>query len=369
MIEATPKSNDKEENILFSPLKNEADKFFSLTNLRNDLFYSKDPRKVLEFYFSFRNVKSIIDWLENRPTGRTKIIEVEGDKDCIVIIPTANHKNDHSQRCKDKIFKGMHIIFVESGNYSDTYFSFSHSCNVGIKKALEYKPTFIVWSNDDMLKIDEPDRLRDELNGILNNRIKIVFARQRHQVSTPVRVVKFSLVGKFVLGFIRKTSLYYSIIEHLEDKFNFDHKNRFLDIFYEKILKLSLYCKFQTRFLLASTGGSPWSVLLKTVTEYINFDAFGIFRANCLNSEEETFDEKLMVQHSDQDISLRYALDNHSVSWIDYSIEGIGRATIKDTVDERLRNILADIYIDYKIRNNQYPDLMKIRNLRTFLRE
>ena len=194
VIESTQRTNNIEENGHLVKLKAENNVFFSLTTLKNDLFYSKDPKKLLQFYSTFSNAESIIDWLENRPKGRTKIIEVEGDKDCIVVIPTANHNNEYSQKCRDEIFKGMHIIFVESGNYSDPFFSFSHSCNVGLKKALEYSPTFIVWSNDDMLEHDDSERLKSELKKILNNKVKAVFAKHQHQVSTPVKVIEFNFV-------------------------------------------------------------------------------------------------------------------------------------------------------------------------------
>ena len=361
MTKTSLNSNYKEESRLFSELGTERGIFFSLATMRNDLFFSNDPGKVLEFYSSFNNVESIIDWLENRPKGRTKIIEIDGNNDCIVVIPTANHNNVHSQRCKDEIFTGMHIIFVESGNFQDPFFSFSHSCNVGLRKAMEYGPTFIVWTNDDMLKIDESDKLRDELNKISNNRIKAVFAQRRHQVSTPVKVVKFSLIGKMIQSLIRHTKLYYRFVENFDGKANFNSDKMFLNNVFEKGLKLSLYSKFHIHFLLTSSRWTLLSVLFTKVTDYMNFDAFGIIKSTYLNNAKEIFDENLIVQHSDQDFSLRFGLNKHNVSCIDYSIQGIGRSTIKDTLAERLRNVVADIYIDYKIKNNQYPDLLDFR--------
>lgn len=348
----------KEESRLFSQIEKESQLFFSLVTYRNDLLMSKNPERVLEFYRSFNNTSEIIAWLRERPKGRSKVIDIEGDNEVIVVIPTASVDNEHSQRCKNEIFKGMRIIFVESGNFGDPYFSFSHNCNVGISKALEYKPKYIIWTNDDMLKLDSAAKLRDEIDRVLDKKPIAIFARKNYQVSTPVKIVKFNFLGKILLKSIKYSKTYKIIRSNAPDTDNFVNHNAIFVNSFERYVKLSIYNKFRTRFFLSNIKFVSTSILFKKVAEYINFDAFGILRADFISDIKEVFDENIIVQHADQDLSLRFGLNPKEISWIDYSIKGIGRATIKDNTSERLRSILADIYIDHKIRNNEYPNLI-----------
>ena len=121
--------------------------FFSLVNYRNILLTSNDPKKILEFYNGFDNRDQLIRWMKERPKGSTYIHEVEGDKDIVVVIPTANFNGIYAVNCRENIFKGLHIIFVENGGKDDFYFNYAHSCNVGIKKAMDYNPKWVVVSN------------------------------------------------------------------------------------------------------------------------------------------------------------------------------------------------------------------------------
>jgi len=134
--------------------------FFSLVDYRNNLFTSNDPKKIMEFYDSFENCDWFIEWMKERPKGASYIYEVEGNKDIIVVIPTADFNGKHARECRENIFKGLHIIFVESGGRDVFYFNHAYNCNLGIKKAMEYNPKWIVYSNNDMVKEDPIERLR-----------------------------------------------------------------------------------------------------------------------------------------------------------------------------------------------------------------
>ncbi len=338
---------------LFSTLTMEKGVFFSLATYKNDLFMNKDPKKVLEFYESINNVQEMITWLEERPKGRAEIFEVDGDSEIVVVIPTADHNNTHAKRCSEEIFHGFRIIFVESGNFSDPFFSFSHNCNIGIKKALEYNPKYIIWTNDDMIKIDEPEKLKSELIKVRNQKPKVIFANSNYQVSTPVKIVKFNILGSLILKLISELKI------NIWTWVNKSKNNIFLNtvpfkMLLERYIKLFFYNKFQTEFFLANIRLAPTSFLFTNRIIYHNFDAFGILDCNFVKSLEEVFDEHLIVQHADQDLSLRFGIDPKEVAWIDYSIKGVGRATIKDNFSERLRNLIADVYIDYKISKVEY---------------
>jgi len=148
--------------------------FFSLVDYRNSLFMSNDPKKIIEFYDGFENRDQLIQWMKDRPKGVSYIHEVEGDKDIIVVIPTADFNGEYARGCRDNIFKGLHMVFVESG-IGNFYFSYAHNCNVCIRKAMEYNPKWVVVSNDDMHKVDDISIMTKQLLNIDNQKAGNVF--------------------------------------------------------------------------------------------------------------------------------------------------------------------------------------------------
>lgn len=163
-------SNRKKCPITFS----ESPQFFSLVDYRNNYFISDDPNKIIEFYNGFENRDQLIQWMRDRPKGVADIHEVNGDKDIIVVIPTADFNGKYARECRNNIFKGLHIIYVESGEIPDPYFNGAHNVNVGIKKAMEYNPKWVVFSNDDVYKIDSVEKLKGQLAEINNERYNYV---------------------------------------------------------------------------------------------------------------------------------------------------------------------------------------------------
>ena len=161
--------------------------FFSLVDYRNNYFTGDNPDKILEFYSGFENREQLIKWMKERPKGVSNIHEVDGDKDIIVVIPTVDFDGKFSKECRESIFKGLHIVFVESG--VDFYFNYAHNCNVGIRKAMEYKPKWVVVSNDDMIKIDPIEILINGLKSINNERYFSVFTKQSKYHSMPQMIV------------------------------------------------------------------------------------------------------------------------------------------------------------------------------------
>lgn len=178
--------------------------FISLVDYRNNLFTSNDDKKIIEFYNSFDDRNQLINWMKERPKGASHIYEVEGDKDIIVVIPTADFEGKYAKGCRENIFKGIHMVFVESGK-DDFYFNYAHNCNVGIKKALEYNPKWIVVSNDDMRKIDEPEILRNSLMGLNPGEVDIVFTKESpdNYHSTPTYLGRPNFFGK-IYHFVEK---------------------------------------------------------------------------------------------------------------------------------------------------------------------
>ena len=151
--------------------------FFSLVDYRNNYFTSNDPDKIIEFYNGFENRDQLIQWMEERPRGVANIHEVDGGKEIIVVIPTADFNGKYARECRENIFKGLHIVFVESGEVPDPYFNYAHNCNVGIRKAMEYNPKWVIVSNDDMYKIDNISVLIHELSNLNEKSVISVFTK------------------------------------------------------------------------------------------------------------------------------------------------------------------------------------------------
>jgi hypothetical protein len=130
-------------------------------------------------------------------------VEFNGDEDdVIVVIPTTNVNGKFAVNCREDIFKGMHIIFVESGE-GNFYFNYAHNCNEGLRRAIEYEPRWIVLSNDDMFKIDPPEFLINELKRI-DDSFKIIFTGVSEYHSFNACIVKDDFLTrnlKFIIDF------------------------------------------------------------------------------------------------------------------------------------------------------------------------
>lgn len=140
--------------------------------IKNLLYQSEEPDKIVEFYDSFKDRLDLIEWMKERPKGTFSYKMYDGDSDIVVVIPTIDHNGKLAKECRDNIFKGMTLIFVESG--MNMYFNFAYNVNEGIKKAITLKPKWIIVSNDDMYKIDEPEKLKNELSKQDSNESNLV---------------------------------------------------------------------------------------------------------------------------------------------------------------------------------------------------
>ena len=110
-----------------------------------------------------------------RPNGVAKIHEVEGDKDIIVVIPTADFNGKFAKNCVN-IFKNYHIIFVESGGREDYYFNIARNINIGLRRALQHNPKWLIFSGDDIVSVKNLDSLSKKLaSNIKDDNVGIVF--------------------------------------------------------------------------------------------------------------------------------------------------------------------------------------------------
>ena len=298
--------------------------FVSLVDYRNNYFTSNDPNKIIEFYNSFENRDQLIQWMKERPKGVSNIHEVDGDKEIIVVIPTADFNGKYAKECKENIFKGLHIIFVESGGRRDFYFNYSHNCNVGIRKAMEYKPKWIVFSNDDMVKIDDVDTLKEELAKINYNEVSAVFTSPSIYHSVPVKFAEPRLIF-YIYMKIRSA---------------------------QNIKRLTLWKKFNVRFFLPRIG-LIWSILYKKGTPCFSISAFGIFSSTFLNDfmneNNELFDETFITATEDIDLSLKITLTRNDYKFINYKIGDLINGTLGSSFAKQLRDLAGDTLLNYLI--------------------
>ncbi|MEM3192894.1 MAG: hypothetical protein QW292_12590 [Candidatus Parvarchaeota archaeon] len=280
-----------------------AELFFSTTWCRDRLFTSGNPEDILRVYDSFQDREEVVEWMRGRPRGRADIIEVEGDKDVIVVIPTADFNNQYAKECRENVYKGLHIIFVQSGLPRDPYFNIAHNFNLGIRKAMEYNPKWIVISNDDVVKKDEPEKLVHELSQLDCEKVDAVFTQPAGYHSAP--------------AFIGQPNMLYDVTIRVFKHFS---KNvEYVSRFYEDMKRLN-----ENVYFLRFTYGISLKrkitdlFLFKKRLYFLNTASFMIVSRKFVRNNEKVFDETYINDMEDTELSLR--VRNMNCAFIDYDI-------------------------------------------------
>ncbi|MCL5873788.1 MAG: hypothetical protein M1161_00380 [Candidatus Thermoplasmatota archaeon] len=313
--------------------------FLSTTWCRDRLFTSEDPSKIRSFYDTFHSREDIIEWMRERPKGRAEIKEVEGNKETIVVIPTANYEGRFSRECRENIFKGIHTIFVESGSPRDPYFNYSHSCNVGIKRALQYNPKWIVVSNDDMEKVDDVEVLTAELRKKDPEKLNSLFTKPTIYHSFPICIG----VPRAIIG---RTAEYIYLLSRR-------NMNTGIFLATKKISK-----KFGAKWVFASRQELLKKVFYKETRCFILTSAFSIFSGRWVKSVNgEVFDEAYINGVEDWELSLHICNERNSIDFIEYRIGDLIGSTVGDYWGVRnLREVANMVYFDDKISEKTSTD-------------
>ena len=295
--------------------------FVSLVDYRNNYFISNDSNKIIEFYNGFENRDQLIQWMRERPKGVANIHEVEGDKDIIVVIPTADFNGKYAKECRDNIFKGLHMVFVESGEVPDPYFNYAHNCNVGIRKAMEYNPKWVVVSNDDMVKIDDINLLKREISDLNYLELDALFGcDQKHHHRR---------------GKISKPNYFYDFAQ-IHRRQSFSQERR----------KIRL--KFQVIYLPVPLSGLVYRNLFTKGMKMFVFRDFLILSANFVkNIKCIVFDETYINDSEDNDLALRLHISER-ITTINYAVKTIGAKSLGNSDIRLLRSIASEIYLNHK---------------------
>lgn len=316
------------ENVLFSSYKNtEISEFISLVDYRNNYFVSDDPDKIIEFYNSFENTEQLVKWMKERPSGIANIREVSGKKKIIVVIPTMDFNNENAVKLREKIFKGLHMIFIESGR--DAYFNYAHNCNVGVKRALEYRPDWIVVSNDDMYKIDDIEVLITELSKLDKETIDVVFTQPSKYHSIPVYFSKGNAFRRF----------YFKMDKHRREQLRIENK-------------------FSVRYFSSPCYGYG-RYFFEHKNLHVSIADFGIFSRKFIERRGGVlFDETYVHGGEDIDLSLEVA-SKMRYSFINYSIGDLLGSSLGTDINRKLRDISGYIYLNYKLSKSVFSNSSK----------
>jgi len=299
----------------------------------NDKFLSSNVNELIEFYNEFSNRDDLISWMKGRPKSDGKIY-VEENKigNIVVIIPTKDVDSNYALQCRNVIYKGISQIFVESVKPRDTFFNYAHNVNKGIEYAMKMDPDWIILSNDDMVRVDPPEKLVSELSKFDPSRYDTLFTIPEglyhsfhRMIATPNSL--YSTVAKLHPNRLRKTRL------ELWKKFNL----RYLDALDKGIVGIISKLLYSNKFRHILTGS--FTILSR---DFVN------------NISGKVFDDTFINGGEDSDLSLRLIF-NGKYSKINYEITDLVGKSLGTGWERILRNVVNEVYLSYKIENGMIP--------------
>jgi hypothetical protein len=287
----------------------------------NDLFVSKNADDLLKFYDSFNCSEKLLEWMKNRPQGQAIIKETDGDERYVVVIPTKDTESAFAVSSRDTVFKGLKIVFVESG--PDPYFNIARNSNIGLRYALKYNPEWIIDGQDDMLRVDDISVLTRQLSSIDPRNTNVVIPLASSIPST------FPAIG-------RSTVLREEIMRIRGKPWR---------------KRISIMKKFEID-LLAISNKIFYRPLYKPLLRF-PANVVKMLSANFLRScEGRVYDEIYINCFEDLDFFWRVA-ENGGCSFVDFKIATVpmgANSLGKYNIVRRLREICSNAYLNMKVR-------------------
>ena len=306
---------------------------FSLVDYKNNLFNSDSLQDLFRLYSSFPSATDLISWLRERPCGNVFLYEFEGDKDFIVVIPTSDIQSELALLCRETIFRGLHIIFVESAYPKDPYFNYAHSCNEGIKQALKYNPKWILLSNDDIKSSDDINKLKTELVKLADN-ILVAFTEDTPYLAHSFEIRKLNKFGKVVSKMGLALSKFFKS---------------------ETINQIALYEKFHiyfSPFYKPPKILSKGTIFYKKVTNALVPGPFSAYRPSFIQEMSgKLFDEQFLNGFEDTWLALLILERDIKIGLIDYKIVPLGGMSLGKGKLRYLREIPSLSLYNFYLKN------------------
>jgi len=306
-----------------SMLETQGDQHDSL----NRLYTSNSAEDILRFYEHFEGPTQLVEWMKTRRRGRAAISEREGDSEVVVVIPTANVGGEYARKCT-QIYRGLQIVFVESGR-GDPYFNYARNSNAGVEYAIRrHSPKWIIISNDDMSKVDEPSVLLQGLSTLDHRKTRLVYPLPPTSYhSYTVCIAKPNRI---------RNALYRPLVEPFSER-------------------LRLYRKFQVEYDVGPLSG-PFAKLYTRIHTFRLTGSITILSAAYTSSVGgKVFDETYINSVEDVDLSLTLSLEPQTIAEVNYRIADMVGGTIGGFSRTRtLREIANWVYFNHKARNQGF---------------
>jgi len=294
----------------------------------NTLYMSKDYREVLKFYSYFETAYDLVEWMKNRPSAPVRIHEIDGDTDVIIVIPTANIEGYYARNALS-MFKKKHIIFVES---KGPFFNFARSSNLGITRALKYKPRWIALFNDDIYEIDPLEKLFNKLLKINEKNVFIVYINDSKN-----RVVSYPVI---LARYARRSLYLYNFMRVFRKKWDFMYRMLLILRKYRAEYTFATYDIKQIPFIETTKV----TFLTSGISNIISY-----YYAKRFNGR--IFDETYINGMEDIDLHFSAYLTREPKATINFRLGAIIGGTLGRDLSRNARGIANLIYFNYKYKN------------------
>ncbi len=258
-----------------------------------------------------------------QPKGRFGVLSIDkGEVLDITEKPSGDGmwiNGKYVRECRENIFKGLHIVFVESGGKGDFYFNYEHNCNVGIKKAMEYNPKWIVISNDDMEKVDDIKKLTEKLMSLPYVNPHPIYSEDRKNSTNVVKLGSSTFI---------RNSLYYIATRYTRNIISFERK-------------------FGIRCLVALSS-FPYNLFFRVKHIFPAIGDFAICSSELFKLHPVPFDETFINGGGDIDFLLSIYLKSHTYSAINFKFKSIGGGVLGKK-GRMLKDVLNLSYLNHKI--------------------
>ncbi len=295
-------------------------------------FKSDDFKEVVDFYSNFDTSNDIIKWLKMLPSAPVKFFERGKDSDIVIVVTTPDHNSINAYKT-ELLFKEFKIIFVES---SGPYFHLSKAVNLGIHEASKHNPKWIIYSNDDLYKIENTSLLKEQLLSLNHKNIDVVFRRNHKNMQRNSNVSYLQHIGlrniflsQLISNMVQKTTKEYL---NLLEKFNMPF------IMYDSTAKP--FRRFYTRMLMKSKP-----------LEFPGFSRLFIFNKKYASKHDQIFDEIYRNGSDDLDLDLSLYLDKVKYDFVNFNIGEYGGITLGRGLSRVFRDIANAAYFSDKFKN------------------